>query len=86
MFEDIKHIDEHGREYWYARELMPLLQYKEWRFFEAVIQNANARHKSVALGKTYFAIKARQQEISEKEYSLLTETDLLTKYSIMKLE
>lgn len=27
MFESIKHIDEFGGEYWYARELMPLLQY-----------------------------------------------------------
>ena len=24
-FEDIKHIDENGTEYWYARELMPIL-------------------------------------------------------------
>ncbi len=26
-FEEIKHIDENGIEYWYARELMPILQY-----------------------------------------------------------
>ena len=26
-FEDIKHIDENGLAYWYARELMPVLQY-----------------------------------------------------------
>ena len=26
-FEDIKHIDEYGIEFWYARELMPILQY-----------------------------------------------------------
>ena len=25
IFEDIKHIDEFGNEYWFARELMPLL-------------------------------------------------------------
>ena len=25
-FEDIKHIDENGVEFWYARELMPILQ------------------------------------------------------------
>ena len=25
MFEDIKHIDENGCEFWYARGLMPLL-------------------------------------------------------------
>lgn len=27
VFEDIKHIDENGDEYWNARELMPLLEY-----------------------------------------------------------
>ena len=40
MFEDIKHIDENGNEYWYARELMKVLEYKEWRKFNKVIQKA----------------------------------------------
>ena len=26
IFEDIKHIDENGKEYWLARELMQLLE------------------------------------------------------------
>ena len=25
IFENIKHIDEYGNEYWFARELMPIL-------------------------------------------------------------
>ena len=37
-FEDIKHIDENGIEYWYARELQSVLNYKEWRKFENVIK------------------------------------------------
>ena len=40
-FEDIKHIDENGVEYWYARELMKVLSYKDWRYFDAVIEKAN---------------------------------------------
>ena len=40
VFEDIKHIDEYGNEYWYARELMPLLEYSEWRRFEGAINKA----------------------------------------------
>lgn len=39
-FEDIKHRDEEGREYWYARELQVVLDYKEWRKFENVIAKA----------------------------------------------
>ena len=31
LFEDIKHIDENNNEYWLARELQQVLEYKEWR-------------------------------------------------------
>ena len=37
-FEDIKHIDENGVEFWYARELMPILQYLKWENFKKVIE------------------------------------------------
>ena len=40
LFEDIKHIDENGNEYWYARELMPLLEYSKWERFSNAINNA----------------------------------------------
>lgn len=40
IFENIKHIDEEGNEYWYARELQPVLEYTEWRKFEGVIEKA----------------------------------------------
>ena len=40
VFENIKHIDENGIEYWEARELQKVLEYKEWRKFEGVINKA----------------------------------------------
>lgn len=40
IFEDIKHIDEIGNEYWYVRELQHVLEYKQWRRFEDIIIKA----------------------------------------------
>lgn len=123
VFEDIKHIDEEGKEYWEARELQELLGYKEWRYFAGVlekaqvacsqsnnkvnyhfgvntkivkagatsktiidyklsryacyliVQNANPKFKNVALGQTYFAIQTRKMELTEQEYSRLSEDE-----------
>ena len=123
-FEDIKHIDENGIEFWYARELMTILQYSNWQNFEKIInkakiscensgisvfehfidvnklskrannaevkisdykltryacyliaQNGDSRKKVIALAQTYFAVQTRKQEITEKEYSMLTEDE-----------
>ena len=41
-FEGIKHIDESGVEYWYARELMTILEYNKWENFEKVINKAKS--------------------------------------------
>ena len=123
MFESIKHIDENGNEYWEARELQKVLEYKEWRYFYAVmekaqvaciksknnvssnfgvntkivktgvsekmvidyrlsryacyliVQNANPKYKTVALGQTYFAIQTRKMELTEEEYNNLSEDE-----------
>ena len=123
IFENIKHMDEYGNEYWYARELSKVLEYKDWRNFLKVlnkakdacknsgfnideqlvevnrlskrnnnaianiqdyklsryicyliVQNASpVRHKSVALGQTYFAVQTGKMEINQEEYSKLSE-------------
>lgn len=39
-FEDIKHINEYGEEFWYARELQVVLEYAKWENFSNVINKA----------------------------------------------
>lgn len=45
-FESIKHIDENGIEFWYARELMTMLEYSKWGNFVKVIEKAKQSCKS----------------------------------------
>lgn len=40
LFESIRHVNEYGQEFWYARELQSALEYKEWRNFNKVIEKA----------------------------------------------
>lgn len=40
LFENIKHIDDAGNDFWSARELQKALTYKEWRKFDKVITKA----------------------------------------------
>ena len=124
MFEDIKHIDQNGIEFWYVRELMQVVEYSKWRNFIKVInkakesmkstgiigsehiadvgktiqmpknatktindmkltryagyiivQNADPRKKSVALGQQHFAVQTRKQEIVESEFEELSEDE-----------
>ena len=124
LFEDIKHIDEYGNEYWLARELQKILEYNQWRSINdlikrarvacqesgnniddhfavqrkmvnigsnttrnvsdyklsryacyLIVMNGNPKKEIIALAQTYFTIQTRKQELSEKEYSLLTEDE-----------
>ncbi|MBO4712237.1 DNA damage-inducible protein D [bacterium] len=40
LFESIKHVNEYGQEFWYARELQPLLEYSQWRYLKETIERA----------------------------------------------
>lgn len=46
IFEDIKHMDENGNEYWFARELQLALEYTQWRRFENTIDKAKIACKN----------------------------------------
>src|SRR5258708_25999790 len=44
-FEDLKKVNQHGIEYWSARDLQPLLGYSQWRRFENAIKRAEGSCK-----------------------------------------
>ena len=45
-FESIKHTDKNGVEFWYARELMTMLEYSKWGNFKNVINKAKEACKN----------------------------------------
>ena len=53
LFDDIRHVDENGYEYWLARELQGVLQYAKWENFHKVIKTAQ------------IACKISQQQVSD---------------------
>jgi len=63
-FESIKQIDEYGNEYWYARELAPVLDYQQWRNFLPVLTKAEAAcNNSQQLVSDHFAHIRKMVEI-----------------------
>ncbi|MFA6089856.1 MAG: DNA damage-inducible protein D [Candidatus Woesearchaeota archaeon] len=46
IFEQIKHVNEYGQEYWSGRELSKVLEYSEYRFFVHVIEKAKISCKN----------------------------------------
>ena len=68
-FEDIKHIDEFGNEFWYARELQVVLDYKEWRKFENVINKAIVACSNSKIGiNEHFGDVDKMIEISVSDH------------------
>ena len=57
IFEDIKHIDEYGNEFWYARELQKVLEYKDWRNFKKVIDKAIISAKNSVSNKEDWVVE-----------------------------
>ena len=77
IFETIKHIDEKGNEYWYARELMITLDYKKWQKFVNVINNAkDACYNSNNVIADHFIHVGKMVEIGSKTHRKIVDYKL----------
>ncbi len=53
LFDSIKHYNEDGSEFWYARELQKALEYSKWDNFKNVIDKAIESCKSAKVEPSY---------------------------------
>ena len=77
VFESIKHIDEDGNEYWLARELQNVLEYKKWQKFLNVIENAKiACEQSKLIIDDHFTQVGKMVNIGSKSSRIIVDYKL----------
>lgn len=73
-FDEFKQTNEHGAEYWSARDLQPMLGYSQWRRFEDAVKRAmtscetsgnNPKHHFAGAGKMIEVGKGGQREVED---------------------
>jgi len=73
-FEALKRLNQHGAEYWSARDLQPRLGYSQWRRFEEAVKRAvsscetsgnNPAHHFAGAGKMIATGKGATREVSD---------------------
>jgi len=80
-FEDIKHVDENGIEYWNARELQLVLDYKEWRKFEGVIKKAKEACKNAGISEVEHFVGADKLSKRANNTNVIIADYKLTRYA-----
>ena len=66
VFEDIKHIDELGNEYWLARELQKVLEYHQWRSINELIKRAKVACKESKFSiEDHFAVQRKMIKLAK---------------------
>ena len=81
IFENIKHIDEDGNEYWLARELQKVLEYKDWRNFNKIINKAIVSANNSYPNQNFWGVEITTPISSGKGKVEITKDYKLTRYS-----
>ena len=82
-FENIKHINEDGIEFWYARELMSALGYSSWDKFKAVIEKAKISCENSGSPETeHFSLLGKSLNMPNGATKYIQDYDyMLTRYA-----
>ena len=78
IFENIKHVDQYGSEYWYAREFSKVLEYNDWRNFKKVIDKAIMSANNSIQGNEDWVVEVNKPITTGKgkqEYDSLSEDE-----------
>ena len=81
VFEDIKHIEEKGNEYWLARELQRVLEYKDWRNFNKVIDKAIISANNSYPNQNLWGVEVTTPINSGKSKNEMTKNYKLSRYA-----
>ncbi|MBQ8947788.1 MAG: hypothetical protein IJ058_13460 [Lachnospiraceae bacterium] len=80
-FESIKHINEYGQEFWYARELQEALEYAEWRNFYKVICKAMESCENAEIGTYEHFVEVNKTSVMPNGGERVIEDYELSRYA-----
>ena len=80
-FESLKKLNEHGAEYWSARDLQPCLGYSQWRYFENALKKAIESCKQSGNDPAHHFAGARKQIQFGKGATQLVEDYHLSRFA-----
>ena len=75
LFEQIKHVDEDGQDFWSARELYPILDYASWRDFFNVLREAMTVYRQSGGEGVDIIFKQTTKDITRRSGRKYTVTD-----------
>ncbi len=79
--EQLKKVTPRGVDYWHARDLLPVLGYKEWRNFQETIERAKASFEAARVPVASHFVETNKMIVIGKGHERLVSDYFLTRYA-----